>query len=274
MTPAAVLSLELLVVLVGVVALAVVLRRRLQVPWRIWWWGALAFVGSQVVRLPFLAGLSLVARGAVGDTAASAANAAVLALTAGVFEETARWLVLRFGARDARRWREGVMFGAGHGGIEAVLVIGGAVAGSLALLAGGDAVLEAMPDADSREALATQLEAVREVSLGDALLALWERVLAITFHISLALLVLRSVRTRAWRWLLAAIAFHAAFNAVAVAVSEAAGIAATELALTVVTLLSVAIIVREHRADAVAAVAEPGAAGLEAAGPEAAGPEA
>lgn len=250
MTPATILTLQLVVVVVGVVALALLLHRRLDVPWPVWWWGALAFVASQVVRGPLVAGLSVVAPGAVGESASFAANLAVLALSAGVFEEGARWLVLRVGARTARRWRDGVVFGAGHGGTEAVLLIGGAVVGSLLLLTGGDALLEAIPDAANRELVAEQLETVREVTLGDAFLAVWERALAITFHIGAALLVLRAVRTGVWGWLVAAIAFHAAYNAVAVVIAQVAGILASELALTVVTLLPVAIIVSQRRADA------------------------
>lgn len=252
MSPTVVLVAQLAVVLVGVVALALWLRRRYGRPWRTWWWGALAFVASQVVRLPLLALLGVVGAGWFADApdAAFAVNVAVLSLSAGVFEEGARWVVLRFAARDARRWADGVVFGAGHGGIEAVLVIGGSVAGSLALLAGGDAMLDVTTDPTAAEALEAQLAAVRDITPGLAALGVWERVLAVTFHVAASLLVLRAVRERAWLWLAIAVAFHAAFNAVAAGVANAYGALAAEAALTAFTALSVLVIVRERRRDA------------------------
>ena len=61
--------------------------------------------------------------------------AVFLGLSAGVFEETARYLTYRFWAKDARSWSRGLMLGAGHGGSEAILVGALAAVNFVALLA-------------------------------------------------------------------------------------------------------------------------------------------
>ena len=106
-------------------ALGAFLARRLGVGWRLFWIGAVTFVASQVVHLPLNIGLTRVAAGGYLPKPPAewklAANAAILGLTAGLCEETARYLVYRWWLKSARTWRDGLMFGAGHGGIEAMI---------------------------------------------------------------------------------------------------------------------------------------------------------
>ena len=78
------------------------IRRRYGVGWGIFWAGALTFVASQVVHLP----LNLRARAAGRRDAASLwplpLMALVAGLSAGVCEEGARWITLRFFLKRAR----------------------------------------------------------------------------------------------------------------------------------------------------------------------------
>ena len=87
--------------------------------------GALAFVVSQIlIRLPLLQYLQ------GSSTTYSMFSAMypvlfsiVIGLSAGVFEELARFVMMRF-MMKRRDWQSGFIFGAGHGGIEAVLLVG------------------------------------------------------------------------------------------------------------------------------------------------------
>ncbi|MEI4831594.1 YhfC family glutamic-type intramembrane protease [Bacillus sp. FJAT-53711] len=87
--------------------------------------GGLAFVVSQVlIRVPILKYLG------EHSTAYSMFSAMqpvlfaiVIGLTAGIFEELARFIAMRFFMKQ-RDWQSGFLFGAGHGGIEAVLFLG------------------------------------------------------------------------------------------------------------------------------------------------------
>ncbi|HEX7974960.1 MAG TPA: YhfC family glutamic-type intramembrane protease, partial [Anaerolineales bacterium] len=103
------------------------LARRFGLGWRLWWLGAATFVFSQVFHIPFNSLLNLLVRQGVLPwpairSQALLASAIVGGLSAGVFEEVSRYLVLRFWVKDARSWRKGVLYGAGHGGMEAILL--------------------------------------------------------------------------------------------------------------------------------------------------------
>ena len=68
--------------------------------------------------------------------------------------------------------------------------------------------------------------------------------LAITLHIALSILVMRAVVEERLIWLVAAMLILFVANMIAVAVLRAAGPLASELALTVVVVLLIALIIR------------------------------
>ncbi|MBI3242288.1 MAG: YhfC family intramembrane metalloprotease, partial [Chloroflexi bacterium] len=107
------------------VGLGLFLARRLNLRWGLFGVGAVTFVASQVVHIPLNYGLTwLFANHVLPGPPAEwqlLFNVTVLGLTAGLCEETARYAVYRWWIRSARTWREALMFGAGHGGIEAIL---------------------------------------------------------------------------------------------------------------------------------------------------------
>ncbi len=99
-------------------------------------WGGLTFLVAQALRLPALTLLTFAARStglALDAEGEFALNLAVLSLSAGLFEEFSRYGVMRWGASHVREPREATMFGAGHGGVEAILLVG---IGSLSNLLG------------------------------------------------------------------------------------------------------------------------------------------
>ena len=87
--------------------------------------GVLAFVVSQIlIRIPILNYLN------GNSTAFSMFSvmqpilfAIMLSLSAGIFEEIARFIAMRYFMKQ-RDWQSGFLFGVGHGGIEAVLIVG------------------------------------------------------------------------------------------------------------------------------------------------------
>lgn len=129
--------------------------------------GALAFVGSQAVR-PLLIGLTIAAGpffAGIDPETAFWSNFAILTTTSGPFEETARYVVLRYVARHVRRWRDGVMFGAGHGGTDAILIFGFGLFSSLTLPLTGDALIAQLQltAPDQVSALPAQIGAVGSI---------------------------------------------------------------------------------------------------------------
>jgi uncharacterized membrane protein YhfC len=89
------------------------------VPWSHFGWGAVTFIGAQLVHLPLLRFLTLWLRGVMTGPFVIehllVINAVILGLAAGLCEEGARWFAYRFIVPEARSWPQGLMLGAGQG---------------------------------------------------------------------------------------------------------------------------------------------------------------
>ncbi len=203
--------------------------------------GALTFVGSQVFHLAFNAwGLwwLIQALGLSGEASGPGMVwvALLLGLSAGIFEESARYLVYRYWLRDVRSWQQAVLFGAGHGGIEAILL------GGLALLTLFQASslrnvdLTTLVPPEQVDLARQQLEAYWAASWAEALLPAVERGLAMALHISLAVMVLRARLGRRLGWLVLAVLWHAVANAAGLLALQWWGPYAAEGAIAVFVL--------------------------------------
>lgn len=261
MSPLTLLNVQAVVVILGPLALGWWLRQRLAVSWRTWGWGALTFVASQLARFPFLYILTFLlaplVRIAPDSPAAFWINVLVLSLTAGIFEETARWLILQRFATAARGWRNAVMFGAGHGGIEAILLVGGSTIFNIFLLQLGDGLMAQTQSVQERVAMGAQLDALHGLQWWDSALVVWERVAAVTFHIGAAVLVMQTVLTGRRIWWVVAIVGHALFNATVLAALQLGGPLWAELVGTLFALAAAYMIVRFHWLDRQRAAAQP-----------------
>lgn len=219
-------ALNALLMIILSLALGACLARRYRVSWRLFGWGAVTFIGAQLVHLPLLRILTQSLRGVVTGPFviehALLINAVILGLLAGLCEEGARWLAYRFIVPEARSWPQGLMLGAGHGGAEAIIL--GALAGySLvyAIIAG------AVPAGHSLRPL-----------LGTA-----ERVFALADHLALSVLVLQVFVRGRLRWLVIAIVWHALLDGVSVYASGHLSAPALEGVLACFGVASVAIVV-------------------------------
>jgi len=219
------------------------LRRHRAVGWSLWGIGAATFVLSQVGHIPFN---SLVARLWQPDLTTQLIPYFIfLGLSAGVFEESARYLTFRFWAKEARSWGQGLMVGAGHGGIEAILV-GLLFFRQVANLAFYRAGLldSALVDVNPEEIALIDAAATALFSLPwyEALLGGVERIFAICFHLSASLMVLRAVTTGNWGWYAVAIGWHALANTVSVYLTQTVSPLAAEGFLFIIALLSLGFI--------------------------------
>ena len=253
MSPLTLLNVQAAIVILGPLALGWWLRQRLVVSWRTWGWGALTFVASQLVRASFLFVLTFLLTPLVRLAADSPAvfwiNLLVLSLTAGIFEETARWLMLQRFATAARGWRNAVMFGAGHGGIEAILLVGGSTIFNIFLLQFDDSLMAQTQSVQERVMMGSQLDALYALQWWDTALVVWERVAAVTFHIGAAVLVMQTVLTGRRFWWGVAVVGHVLFNATVLAALQFGGAVWAELVGTLFALAAVYLIVRFHWLD-------------------------
>lgn len=245
-------------------ALGAILARRLQLKWRLFAAGAGTFLFSQLLHLPFnqfllLPGLETAGIGPAGGVGIQLQYALAVGLSAGLFEEVSRFIVLRFGLKSARSWREALMYGAGHGGVEAILVGGVVLVALLQVLAysAPDALATLSPD--QQQLAASQIEAYWAVPWYEALLGVVERIFAMCFHISAAVLVMQVFTRRRWWWLVLAVIWHTILDAAAVFAMLQWGVYASEAALAVLAAVSLWIIaaLRPQNGDSLDAGAVP-----------------
>lgn len=201
--------------------LASILRRWRSVPWLYFIVGVLTFTGAQIVHVLLN---ELLARIGVlpadrPEGSALVAMAIVLGLTAGLTEEFGRVVGYRLFPR-ARRYRDGLMMGLGHGGIEAILV-GVIMAAGISALWNVDTV-GLFPQGASAQEYATlqqQLDLIDQTPL-IAFAPLVERLIAITAQVTLSVIVLTAFIKSQWLYVLVAILYHALLDSVAVMGTE------------------------------------------------------
>lgn len=213
---AAYVANALLILVLPFVAGAVLVRR-LGRPWPLFFAGGTVFVLSQVVHIPV--NLAVFRFGPpLPDAWRPWLLPLLLGLSAGLHEEGARWLALRSWSRDLRDGRSGLLWGAGHGGIEAVIV------GLIALLAAFNVAVLMDPLALERlgpSKVAPLLAALWDQAWYMPFLGLVERVFVVPCHVAWAMLVTASVvRGTPWGWL-TALLWHAGLDAGAVAAAAA-----------------------------------------------------
>jgi len=242
------------------IGLGIFLARRAGQRRRLFLIGGALFIGSQLLHIPFnLVVLNPILERlgiAEGDLGVGLLTwALLLGLSAGLFEEIARWLGLRYWLKDARSWNSALLYGAGWGGAEAIL-LGVAVLFFLvqALLYRAGQLPSIIPP-EQLQLVEAQFEAYWETPLFLNLLGAAERVFALALHVSLSVMVMRAFTHNNRRWLLAAIVWHTLVNAVAVVAITQVGAVATEAVVAVMAAISLAIIYRLKQHDPLQTVA-------------------
>ena len=154
-------------------------------------------------------------------------------LAAGVFEETGRLFAFKLLLKHEREPITALSYGIGHGGAEAILLVGLTMANNLILAA----VVSAGGTADP--AVLEMAEQLASTPAGMFLWAAFERVSAIIFHLSVSVLVFAAVRMPGKKWLFpAAILTHAALNFIAAVSNAYLPVAATELVVLVFAVVA------------------------------------
>ena len=157
-------------------------------------------------------------------------------LMAGLFEETGRFLSMKFlMKKEPSGIKPGIAYGIGHGGAEVILIFALSMVSLLVMSVmvntGTTDVLLSKTPAEAQAQLTAQFDQLRSASPGTYLLGLWERCSALVLHVGLSVLVWVAVRRGGkWLWLFpVAILLHALVDALAVILSKHVGLVAVEL---------------------------------------------
>lgn len=226
---AAAFILGFLLMIILPVVLGIWVTRKLKLRWTLLLAGALTFIASQVLHIPFLRWLTSAFKDgtlpAIPPAWSLIFNAVLLGLLAGLFEETARWILFKLILKRARSWQEGVMVGVGHGGIEAVLLGASAALAFFTMLAYRSIDLSTVPTIppEQLELARQQVAAYWATPAWLPLIGPLERAFAICLHLALSVMVLYALAARrpAWFWL--AVLWHAVVDGTAVYVGQKYG---------------------------------------------------
>lgn len=231
----------------------VLLARWKGLDWRLYGIGAAAFTGSQIFHIPFnywaLNPGLVAASEKLSPTGFLVLSALALGLSAGVFEETARFLAFRFWLKDERTWGEALMFGAGHGGWEAILLGALTLFSVFNLLALRGADLATLIPAESLALAQTQVDTFWALPWYAVLLGAVERAATIVFHLSLSVLVLQAFTRGNPLWWALAVLWHALADAVAVIAIQTTNMYLTEGIIALFALAGLGLVYRFREPD-------------------------
>lgn len=144
-------------------------------------------------------------------------------LAAGLFEETGRFLAMKFLLKkEPSKALPAIAYGAGHGGVEMILIFGMTMISNLVLSVmintGAAETLLATAPANALEQVQTQFEQLETTAAGSYFLGLWERVSALILQLGLSILL------------------HFLVDACAVVISKNASMAFTEVVIFAMAL--------------------------------------
>lgn len=226
--------------------LVVWLVRRYKSSWKVFGIGMLTFVVSQLVHFPLLNGLSRLHEGALFSSmdpeTLTLVNAAILGLLAGMCEEPARLAAFWLLKNKANTWGGALTLGAGHGGIESIIVglsVLSSYAVMLAVTTGGKDI-PGLPQA--------QVEAMQNMAWHMPLAGAVERIFTIILHLALSVMVWIAYSRRAWLIFALAILWHAVIDALAVIlISQGWSIWSIEGIIAFFAILNLAILMRLYK---------------------------
>ena len=177
--------------------------------------GAIVFFVSQIaIRIPLLSILGK--QQWYIDMATNIYLIALfLALTAGIFEEVGRYIVMKLFMKKSLNWKNGIAFGIGHGGIEAIIIVGltllNYIVISMMINSGlfDSTIAATLPPAIAEQIRSTLVDTPTINFLGGG----FERTMVIIIQIALSVMVLYAVKFKKPIYLLYAILLHAVVDA-------------------------------------------------------------
>lgn len=229
------------------IGLGIYLVTKFHLSWRLWLIGAATFTISQIFHIPFNSYVLNPILSSVQGNTINLPGALLLGLSAGVFEECARYGMFRWWLQDKRTWRSAILAGAGHGGAEAIylgVLVMWVFINMLAVRHADLSKLNFTPD--QMEVARQQIQLYWSVPWYDTLFGALERIFTIPYHIMASVLVLqvfiRKPGQQQLGWLGLAIFLHTMMNATALIVAGMWSGYASEAVLGALAVVDILII--------------------------------
>ena len=174
---------------------------------------------------------------------------------AGIFEETGRFLTMKYWMKKSLKKKNAIMYGIGHGGIESILLGGTAMMSNV--------LTAAMINAGSLESSLNSLDELSRSAALEQVSALWttkpylfylggvERISAFFLQICFSYLVYRAVRYAKMEWYLSAVFLHFSVDAGSALLNGAIPTLLLEAVLLVLACVLLIFVYRTYQQEAV-----------------------
>ena len=215
--------------------------------WKVFFVGVLAFILSQIIHLPLLLGVDwLFSQTQIeqswSQTALLVLNSLILGSLAALCEEPLRWLSFKWMKGVGDPFRENLALGAGHGGVESLLVGVSVIGSAISLILWQQGTLPIPGDQ------LVFFEGLAATDWYPPLLGVFDRMSTMVLHISLSSLVWVAYRFKKPAFFTIALGWHFLIDALIVFLS---GLGWSPLALegviAVAMLISAVIIYRIYK---------------------------
>lgn len=173
--------------------------------------GAVVFIVSQLAtRIPLLALLAK-QQWYIEMSSNIYVIALFLGITAGLFEEVGRYIAIKFFMKKTLSWKNGVALGIGHGGIEALSLVGLTMINNIIIsIMINTGNFDTIVAAQLPEGVASQIKAALiDTTVSYFLAGGFERIMTMSIQIAFSVMVLYAVKFKKPLYLLYAILFHA-----------------------------------------------------------------
>lgn len=174
-------------------------------------------------------------------------------LTAGLFEETGRYISMKLFMKKALTKQNSLIFGVGHGGAEAIIV--GAMTAfsnivmSVMINTGQIDKLLSTVDSSQKEAAVAQLSALSTTPAGELLLGGFERLSAFGIQICLSYIVYRAVKNKKPLFYILAVAIHFAVDASLAVLAKYIPLYCVEIILAAETVCMALIVFNKYKSE-------------------------
>jgi uncharacterized membrane protein YhfC len=167
------------------------------------------------------------------------------AIAAGLFEEIGRYIGFRVFLRSFREWKDGISYGLGHGGIEALLI--GNMTAIQTIVFGVLVNTGKLPTTLPADVKTSVLNLVHQPAYMFALGAI-ERLAALSIQIALSLIILYGIKRKSSLYLVLAILLHAVIDFVsALYQKHVVSLVTVESVTVVFSIIAVAFIIRSRQ---------------------------
>jgi uncharacterized membrane protein YhfC len=197
-----------ILIFIMAIGLGFFLKRKYSLGWRLFFVGGATYLGAQIV--------SILVMGFVQNAFQSGAPPLALQLFITLLfiiilmgiEEGIRYAAYRWWVKDARSWAEGLVLGAGHGGIEVILIGLMALTTVIQLIPLRNADLSTIFDPDKLEDAIAYVSAYWSKPWYNAFAEAARSALTLPIQLSCSILVLQVFLRKQYRWLGYAIGWH------------------------------------------------------------------